>query len=92
LGQGGVININILPPGDSLVGFARLEVGDNGPGLSDADRRHLFDPFYSGRQAGRGLGFGLCKCWRIVTAHGGSVEVNSVPWVQTAITTYWPVG
>ena len=48
LGQGGVININILPPGDSLVGFARLEVGDNGPGLSDADRRHLFDPFLFG--------------------------------------------
>jgi signal transduction histidine kinase len=91
LGQGGVITINMAPPEASVSGFVRLEISDNGPGLSESDRRHLFDPFYSGRQAGRGLGFGLCKCWRIVTAHGGSVEVNSVPWVQTAITTYWPV-
>ena len=38
-----------------------------------AMRPHIFDPFYSGREAGRGLGFGLSKCWRIVTAHGGAV-------------------
>lgn len=91
LGQGGVINITITPPDTNLAGFAKLEVSDNGPGLSEADRRHLFDPFYSGRQAGRGLGFGLCKCWRILSAHGGTIEVSSVPWVQTAITTFWPV-
>jgi C4-dicarboxylate-specific signal transduction histidine kinase len=37
----------------------------------------MFDPFYSGREAGRGLGFGLSKCWRIVTDHGGQVVVHS---------------
>jgi C4-dicarboxylate-specific signal transduction histidine kinase len=36
----------------------------------------LFDPFFSGREAGRGLGFGLSKCWRIVTDHGGQVVVQ----------------
>jgi C4-dicarboxylate-specific signal transduction histidine kinase len=36
----------------------------------------MFDPFYSGREAGRGLGFGLSKCWRIVTDHGGQVVVG----------------
>jgi C4-dicarboxylate-specific signal transduction histidine kinase len=36
----------------------------------------MFDPFYSGREAGRGLGFGLSKCWRIVTDHGGDVVVG----------------
>lgn len=90
LGQGGVINIAIANPDDAPPGFATLEIADNGPGLTELDRRCLFDPFYSGRQAGRGLGFGLCKCWRIVTQHGGAVEVNSVPWVQTAVTTLWP--
>ena len=92
LGQGGVINITIANPDAVLPGFATLEISDNGPGLTELDRRCLFDPFYSGRQAGRGLGFGLCKCWRIVTQHGGTIEVNSVPWVQTAVTTLWPVG
>jgi signal transduction histidine kinase len=58
--------------------WAEVIVRDNGPGISAEVRRHLFDPFFSGREAGRGLGFGLSKCWRIVTQHGGSVAVNSV--------------
>jgi signal transduction histidine kinase len=69
---------------------AVLSVTDNGPGLSEQDRAHLFDPFYSGRDAGRGLGFGLCKCWRIVTVHGGWIEVDSVPRVATTFRVYWP--
>lgn len=56
--------------------MAVIEVADTGPGISAEVRRHLFDPFYSGREAGRGLGFGLSKCWRIVTDHGGSVVVD----------------
>lgn len=54
---------------------ARITVADSGPGIAPDVRRHLFDPFYSGRQAGRGLGFGLAKCWRIVTLHGGRLDV-----------------
>jgi signal transduction histidine kinase len=69
---------------------AVLSVTDNGPGMTEQDRAHLFDPFYSGRDAGRGLGFGLCKCWRIVTEHGGSIEVDSVPRVATTFRVYWP--
>jgi signal transduction histidine kinase len=52
-------------------------IRDNGPGLSDAAKRHMFDPYYSGREAGRGLGLGLSKCWRIVELHGGKIEVVS---------------
>ncbi len=55
--------------------WARISVHDTGPGIRPEIRRHLFDPFFSGREAGRGLGFGLSKCWRIVTLHGGSVAV-----------------
>jgi signal transduction histidine kinase len=40
---------------------------------------HLFDPFFSGREAGRGLGLGLSKCWQIVNAHGGEIVVASQP-------------
>lgn len=69
---------------------ALLKVTDHGPGLSDIDRRHLFDPFYSGRQAGRGLGFGLPKCWRIVSNHRGRIEVESAPGGPTTFSIYWP--
>ncbi|MBW3597868.1 MAG: HAMP domain-containing histidine kinase [Planctomycetes bacterium] len=55
----------------------RISVHDTGPGLGDEARRHLFDPFYSGREAGRGLGFGLSWCWTIVEAHGGEIAFES---------------
>ena len=57
----------------------QITVRDNGPGFSEEEREHLFDPFYSGREAGRGLGFGLSKCWRIIRNHGGSIDVTSDP-------------
>ncbi len=55
----------------------QIAVSDNGPGISVETRRHVFDPFFSGREAGRGLGFGLSKCWRIVTLHGGRIDVET---------------
>ncbi len=69
---------------------AIVSVTDNGRGLTEKDRAHAFDPYYSGRNAGRGLGFGLCKCWRIVANHGGRIEVDSIPGVATTFRTYWP--
>jgi signal transduction histidine kinase len=57
----------------------RIRIQDDGPGITPDQRRHIFDPFYSARQAGRGLGLGLSKAWRIVTNHGGRIEVTSQP-------------
>ena len=56
-----------------------IHIRDDGPGIKPEERRHLFDPFYSARQAGRGLGLGLSKAWRIITNHGGRIEVDSQP-------------
>jgi signal transduction histidine kinase len=55
----------------------RLTVTDTGPGIPPEIRPHIFDPFFSGREAGRGLGLGLSKAWRIVELHGGLIEVAS---------------
>ena len=68
-----------LPKGSLLKGMVEIAVSDNGPGFAREDRSHLFDPFYSGREAGRGLGFGLSKCWRIVHNHGGAIDAESTP-------------
>jgi signal transduction histidine kinase len=86
----GEIRVDLERATTTCKSCAVLSVTDNGPGLSERDRAHLFDPFYSGRDAGRGLGFGLCKCWRIVTGHGGRIEVDSVPHVATTFRVLWP--
>ncbi len=54
-----------------------IRVRDTGPGILPEAREHLFDPFYSGRAAGRGIGMGLPKAWRIVTQHGGTLTVRN---------------
>jgi signal transduction histidine kinase len=68
------VAVRVVKSGEALA--AELSVRDNGPGISDEIRPHIFDPFFSGREAGRGLGFGLSKCWRIVRDHGGQIIVN----------------
>ena len=55
---------------------AIMTVRDTGPGIPPEMAEMVFDPFYSGREAGRGLGFGLSKCWTIAQAHGGEVFVE----------------
>ncbi|HEX4131224.1 MAG TPA: HAMP domain-containing sensor histidine kinase [Pirellulales bacterium] len=74
LSTGGTITLDAEATADG--GFA-IRVADDGPGISAEMRRHVFDPFYSGRSAGRGLGTGLSKAWRIVTNHGGRVTLDS---------------
>lgn len=57
---------------EQVTDFAIMfSVRDNGPEIPPQIRRHLFDPFFSGRQAGRGLGFGLCHSWQIARLHNG---------------------
>jgi len=73
IGQGGRIEAAIARQEDAL----RIVVRDSGPGISAEVRTRMFDPFYSGREAGRGLGFGLPKACRIVTAHGGRIWAES---------------
>ena len=73
------VSDKVLHKNSTAVQTVQITVCDNGPGFSDEERQHLFDPFYSGREAGRGLGFGLSKCWRIVRNHGGRIDVQSDP-------------
>lgn len=86
IGQQGEVTIDAV----SEEGAATLRVQDNGPGVPEAIRPHLFDPFFSGREAGRGLGFGLSKCWRIVTDHGGEVRLDSGPTGGVTVTITLP--
>ncbi len=57
----------------------RLAILDNGPGLTPDAQRLAWDVYYSGREAGRGLGIGLSKLQRIVEGHRGRVWIDSKP-------------
>jgi len=73
--QGGTLVVELNSSADSI----EVSFIDSGIGLSIEARRHALDPFYSGREAGRGLGMGLCKANHFINALGGHLELNSQP-------------
>jgi signal transduction histidine kinase len=59
-------------------GWVMLEVADTGRGIPPEDQRRLFDPFFTTRPAGEGMGMGLSICHGIVKRLGGEIQVESV--------------
>ncbi len=67
-----------VPGTDSVVHLPLVvSVQDNGPGIPEDMRPHLFDPFVTGKAAGSGLGLALVA--KIIGEHGGVVEFESQP-------------
>jgi signal transduction histidine kinase len=57
--------------------YAVVTIADRGCGIAAAAQPRLFEPFFTGRQGGTGLG--LSTAWEIVQAHGGTIDVRSAP-------------
>lgn len=57
----------------------RIDVVDHGPGIPAELRPHLFEPFFSGKQGGQGMGLGLAVVQAVAAAHGGRVDVYDTP-------------
>jgi two-component system, NtrC family, sensor kinase len=53
----------------------RLEVADSGPGIADADRARIFEPFYTTKPDGKGTGLGLPIVRNIVDQHRGEIQI-----------------
>jgi two-component system, NtrC family, sensor histidine kinase AtoS len=76
--NGGTLAIKIsLTMADSDYPKAEISVSDNGPGIPDEIRDHIFEPFVTTNPQGTGLGLAITK--RIITAHKGSISVSSFP-------------
>jgi signal transduction histidine kinase len=71
-GPGGWVRLHADTAGESL----QLAISDSGPGPAPEVLPHLFDPFFSGREAGRGRGLGLPIAWRLLRAHHGDVHFS----------------
>jgi signal transduction histidine kinase len=64
-------------------------VADSGPGIAPEVRPHLFEPYFTTKEAGTGLGLAISD--RIVREHGGRIEVESEPGKGTTFSVCLPV-
>jgi PAS domain S-box-containing protein len=66
----------------------RVEIADNGAGVSEEDIPYIFDPFFTTKAVG--VGMGLCKAQRIIAEHRGEISVESSPGKGTKVTIKLP--
>jgi signal transduction histidine kinase len=71
LSGGGTITVTI----HGNDGFAGFDVRDDGPGIPEGIRERIFQPFFTQREGGTGLGLTLCE--RVVHEHKGRISVES---------------
>jgi two-component system sensor histidine kinase PhcS len=57
----------------------RVAVRDNGPGIATENIGRVFEPFFTTREVGQGLGLGLSICYSVIQRHGGLLLAESVP-------------
>jgi signal transduction histidine kinase len=86
VGEAGRIVIRLRVEAESVV----VEVEDSGPGLDDEARARVFEPFFSTRSAGSGLGLALVK--KIAEDHGGAAALRSEPGEPTRASLRLPAG
>jgi signal transduction histidine kinase len=85
--SGGRIQIRSSTKDNELI----WSFSDSGKGIGAGEARHLFDPFYCGRQAGRGLGLGLPRAAKIVDLAGGRLRWSSSPGHETTFQVHLPL-
>jgi PAS domain S-box-containing protein len=69
-------------------GHVEVLFADNGPGIAPEDLAHIFEPFYTTKDSGTGLG--LAVSYNIIESHGGTIGVESVPGHGTTFTVRLP--
>jgi signal transduction histidine kinase len=70
---GGTFSVSVLQEGDELI----MEFSDSGPGIRDP--RRIFDPFYTTKAVGKGMGLGLSVTYGVVQDHKGQISCENRP-------------
>ncbi|MNC26710.1 Sensor histidine kinase TmoS [compost metagenome] len=86
---GGKIHLRQTSDEDTVT----VSVSDNGCGMDEQTRKHVFDKFYQGDTSHyqEGNGLGLALAWKVVELEGGSISVDSTPGEGTIFTVYLPL-
>jgi signal transduction histidine kinase len=89
MSAGGTLSINISRIEGQHDGIIELKVADTGPGIPPDKIDRIFDPFFTTKKDGTGLGLAISR--RIMTAHRGTIQVESFPDAGTVFTIHLPV-
>lgn len=84
----GEITITTINPDMNTI---RIEISDNGPGISPDDLSHIFEPFFSTKRDTSGIGLGLAIVHGIIDTHKGKIEVNSILGKGTTMSIIFPL-
>jgi signal transduction histidine kinase len=82
---------NLLVRTEAIKDRIQVTFIDDGPGIVAPNLIHVFDPFFSTRQVGQGIGLGLSVCYGIISAHDGEISVESQLGKGAAFTIQLPV-
>lgn len=88
--EGGNLWLSACSGGDG--GRVAIEVRDSGPGIAEAEKNRIFEPFFSTKAAGYGVGLGLSTVYGIVKHHGGRVTAANQPGGGACFTLELPAG
>lgn len=69
----------------------RIEVADDGPGISEENLAKLFNPFFTTKPVGKGTGLGLSICYGIIQEHGGTIRAQTIPGGGACFTIELPI-
>ena len=75
---------------DTIPGFVRIRVRDNGCGMSQEEQKNLFRPFFTSKPQGTGLGLVIVK--KMVSKMNGTINIASSPLAGTTVTMTLPEG
>ncbi|MFL1406017.1 ATP-binding protein [Marinobacter sp. M1N3S26] len=81
------VTVTVEPSGD----YWQVRVDDDGPGIPEAQRERIFEPFFSTRPAGEGTGLGLAMVKSVIKEHRGRLTVTDSPLGGCRMGLFWPV-
>jgi signal transduction histidine kinase len=86
VGPGDLASLAGLTPGQ----FVRLTVSDTGHGIPASVRPHIFEPFYTTKEQGKGTGLGLATVYGIVKQSGGWIYLDETPEQGASFSVFLP--